>query len=58
MSIETAYPPSPKPRRGDMYRLKIVQTLVMPIDAIEIFRGYMESGIQKAKALDPDVERG
>ena len=45
MSIETAYPPSPKPRRGDMYRLKIVQTLVMHIDAIEIFRGYMESGI-------------
>ena len=28
-----------------MYRLKIVQTLVMPIDAIEIFRVYMESGI-------------
>ena len=45
MSIETAYSPSPKPRRGDMYRLKIVQTLVMHIDAIEIFRGYMESGI-------------
>ncbi|RKU31939.1 hypothetical protein C6499_03900 [Candidatus Poribacteria bacterium] len=28
MSIETAYLPSPKPRRGDTYRLKIVQTLV------------------------------
>ena len=29
MSIETeTYLPSPKPRRGDMYRLKIVQTIV------------------------------
>ena len=45
MSIETAYLPSPKPRRGDMYRLKIAQTLVMHIDAIEIFGVYMENGI-------------